>query len=127
MNKEVKVVFINLLLILLSTAFTFSLVGGVVFIVKKTIPQNNNWHDVNTRFDSELGWAPIPCRILRFQNKIVLSNSLGFRSPEIEPSKKNIVLIGDSVAWGYGVDDNETASFYLQMVLINPIYGLKRI
>lgn len=77
--------------------------------------RNDAWHDPNTRFDSELGWAPIPSRSIKsFGNKTVSSNSLGFRSPEVDPAKKYILIVGDSVAWGYGVGDDETMSAYLQ-------------
>lgn len=67
-----------------------------------------------TKFDSELGWAPIPNKksplSLYFNFQL---NSLGFRSPEIDNSKKHILLLGDSVAWGHKNNEEETFSYYL--------------
>ena len=66
------------------------------------------------KFDSELGWAPIPNKkspiSLYFNFQL---NSLGFRSPEIDNSKEHILLLGDSVAWGLKNNENETFSYYL--------------
>jgi len=77
-----------------------------------------SWHDSNIQFDSELGWKPIPGRsIITFGDKKVSSNSSGFRSPEIDSSKEHILVAGDSVAWGYGVGDDETVSSYLQSII----------
>jgi lysophospholipase L1-like esterase len=41
-------------------------------------------------------------------------NSLGFRSPELDPQKPVIAVVGDSYAFGYGVDDDETNPAQLQ-------------
>ncbi len=72
------------------------------------------------KFDSELGWAPIPHKIspanLYYKFKL---NSLGFRSQEIDPSKEHILLLGDSVAWGIKTSDNENFSFFLGQKLSN--------
>jgi hypothetical protein len=69
-------------------------------------------------FDSELGWAPIPHKKsptnLYYNFKL---NSLGFRSEEIDNSKEHILLLGDSVAWGVKINDNENFSYYLNQKL----------
>jgi lysophospholipase L1-like esterase len=75
--------------------------------------KKNYYHGVNTQFDKELGWAPIPNFSTLEKGKLFTTNSLGFRSEEIDPHKKSILILGDSVAWGYGVNDNETVSNYL--------------
>jgi hypothetical protein len=66
------------------------------------------------KFDSALGWSPIPHKKsptnLYYKFKL---NSLGFRSQEIDSSKKHILLLGDSVAWGMKTNDNENFSYYL--------------
>lgn len=41
-------------------------------------------------------------------------NSQGFRSPEREPGKPLIAVIGDSYVFGHGVNDDETDPAYLQ-------------
>lgn len=89
----------------------------VIFDLVYFIPRQHdkNWHDPNTRFDKELGWAPIPGRsTVAFGDKKISSNSLGFRSPEVDKTKEHILIVGDSVAWGYGLNDNETISYDLQ-------------
>ena len=60
-----------------------------------------------------MGWIPKPnCR-----TKIYSTNSKGFRGvKEYTPtkSKKRIVVVGDSFAWGENSMDNETFPFYLE-------------
>jgi lysophospholipase L1-like esterase len=74
-----------------------------------------NFHDPNTRFDPQLGWAPIPGRsVVTWNNTRVSSNAAGFRSPEVDPSKRHLLIVGDSVVWGYKVGDDETVSRHLQ-------------
>ena len=70
------------------------------------------------KFDSELGWAPIPHKKspagLYYSFKL---NSLGFRSQEVDQSKEHILLLGDSVPWGVKTNDNENFSYYLDQKL----------
>jgi hypothetical protein len=50
----------------------------------------------------------------------VTTNSLGMRgSPEISSvqGRKSILILGDSQAWGYGVNDDETFAHFLQEML----------
>lgn len=76
------------------------------------------WQDPNTEFNMDLGWTPIANRnTIAFGDKVLSSNSMGFRSDEVDNSKDHILILGDSVAWGYGVGDNETISYYLQRYL----------
>ena len=72
------------------------------------------WHDINTQFDPELGWRTIPSRHSEAWGGIT-SNSLGFRSPEPLPNKPVIAVAGDSVAFGFGVSDEQTLSHNLFM------------
>jgi len=66
------------------------------------------------QFDSDLGWTPIPNKKLFMAKASNFQlNSLGFRSNEIDHSKKHILVLGDSVAWGYGTKNHETFPFYL--------------
>ncbi len=44
-------------------------------------------------------------------------NSQGFRSQELDPQKPVIAVVGDSYAFGYGVNDNETNPARLQELL----------
>jgi lysophospholipase L1-like esterase len=90
------------------TALCLGAVGIEVYLQYKTNKTSA------FQFDSELGWSPIPnkksftSQSLNFQ-----LNSVGFRSEEINNSKKHILVLGDSVAWGYGTRNQETFPFYL--------------
>jgi hypothetical protein len=106
---------VNLLLAAASTALTAIVVltVGELYLRQKASP----WEYNNTDFDPELGWASIPNRHAIEPFGRITSNSFGFRSPEIDDSKEQIVVIGDSVAWGDGVDDQEAFPFHLQELL----------
>jgi len=116
-------ILVNTLLVIVSSAI--ALVGAVIIFelayrVAKDPKNIENWHYTNTQFDAELGWSP------KLDNHVVLpwgeatSNSMGFRSAEIDPKKKQILLVGDSVTWGFGVDDKQVASYYLDR-LVSPL------
>ena len=49
----------------------------------------------------------------------VTTNALGFRSPEPDPEKPIVAVLGDSITFGYGVEDEETLPSRLQMHLPN--------
>lgn len=66
------------------------------------------WHDPNTRFDSELGWRPIPSRRVRLPWGEIRTNEQGFRSDPLRRDAEAIAVLGDSVAWGWGVAANQT-------------------
>jgi len=100
------------------------IISDLVYFVPRQ--HDKNWHDPNTKFDKELGWAPIPNRsIVAFRDKKISSNSLGFRSPEADKTKEHILIVGDSVAWGHGLSDDETVSFFLQKDLNNKYNNLQ--
>jgi lysophospholipase L1-like esterase len=67
-----------------------------------------------TQFDTELGWSNIPNSSIKHNGIVYSANSLGWRSSEINWNRKRITLIGDSVTFGTGVNDNETVSHYLE-------------
>ena len=70
------------------------------------------------RFDPELGWAPIPGFHGRIDSggmvTMVTNNGLGFRSSELDPNRDKIVILGDSVAWGWGGADRDSFPSRLQ-------------
>ena len=47
----------------------------------------------------------------------VTTNSLGFRGPEIDPNKPLLVFLGDSITFGYGINDDETITSKIQAEL----------
>ena len=65
--------------------------------------------DKLTQFDPELGWVNIPnAKINDDRGTTYTTNSLGYRGGEVDKSKKHIVLVGDSIIYGSGVNDSET-------------------
>ena len=60
------------------------------------------------RYDSRLGWVPVPRLRLEFGSATVANNSDGFRAPEFLVNEKpGIVFLGDSFVWGYRVEASE--------------------
>ncbi len=88
---------------------------GVVFLIEGYFILKNWDRSValGTHFDAQLGWVNIPNKSFTSDERTYTTNKLGFRSPPINPSKKQILILGDSVAYGAGVNDHETLSFYL--------------
>ncbi|MBI3332458.1 SGNH/GDSL hydrolase family protein [Candidatus Peregrinibacteria bacterium] len=53
----------------------------------------------------------------RAYRSTVTTNSLGFRSAEIDPKKPTLAFIGDSITFGFGVEDDETIPARIQAML----------
>ncbi len=72
------------------------------------------------QYDARLGWRGRPNATGHFAGYDfavrVHLDSHGYRtpSPPATAGKRNLVLIGDSVAWGWGVEDEQTAAAVLQ-------------
>jgi len=49
----------------------------------------------------------------------VSTNSLGFRSPELDPDKQTVAVFGDSITFGYGVNDDQTLTAHMSTLLPN--------
>ncbi|MCH2171320.1 SGNH/GDSL hydrolase family protein [Myxococcota bacterium] len=113
MSRRARRAMANALLLLVAAGMSFVLGTAVVETVYWfALTKDERWHDVNTRFDPLLGWRPIPSRTIDEWNG-VSSNSLGHRSPELMPGPPVVAVAGDSVAFGYGVSDDETLGHYL--------------
>lgn len=77
-------------------------------------PIDEKWVHPNTQFDSELGWSPIPAHSVKTPDgKTFSSNEFGFRSPPLDAQKPSVFLVGDSVAFGYGVSDENSLSYLM--------------
>jgi lysophospholipase L1-like esterase len=111
MKKEVLLFFASL---------TVSAILGIVFLeiyfsdeywLGNFFTHNGKSH--NTQFNSKLGWNT-KSNTVHIEDEITYTtNSLGFRSEEIDLAKKQILVIGDSITWGMGVQDNENIPYYL--------------
>ncbi|MBI1397568.1 MAG: hypothetical protein GC151_16465 [Betaproteobacteria bacterium] len=80
----------------------------------------------NYRRDPLLGWMPRESRHERHTQEgsfdsTFTTNSHGLRNPEVAyekpPGIRRIVVLGDSFAWGYGVNDEEVFSRRLESAL----------
>lgn len=74
-----------------------------------------------------LGWTLRPGAVQRFRrggfDTTVRSNRLGFRGPEIEPKPAGVerwAVLGDSYAFGWGVEEDETYAAELERLLNAP-------
>jgi hypothetical protein len=81
----------------------------------------NDWQTSFCEFDPELGWRGSPNRRGWFTRPTfrvwVEQNSAGFRDIEHDPSHpsaQSLVILGDSFAWGFGVEQNETVTSQLR-------------
>jgi len=61
-----------------------------------------------------ISYELIPNISRKAYRQTVTTNSLGFRSAELDPGKETTVVLGDSIAFGYGIKDGETLAAQLQ-------------
>lgn len=99
------------LLIVSSTiGFLVAIVSAEVYFWNKN---ESLWVGPGTVFDDELGWANLKNGSSAHKGITYTTNSLGFRSTEIDTSREHMLILGDSVAYGLNVSDHETVSHYL--------------
>jgi lysophospholipase L1-like esterase len=89
-------------LTLASTAISLAL-GAAALILLRVPPRGTH-----NQFDAELGWAPALVDA-EDSDGIDLSQSVGQRLHAIDPGREQILVLGDSVIFGWGVRDEETA------------------
>jgi hypothetical protein len=94
-------------------ALSFLIGGLLVGFLLEWYFQNKYWSAAGTQFDSELGWSAMPNLAIEDKTISYHTNSLGFRSEEVDMTKEHILVLGDSVVWGLGVQDDETVTAYL--------------
>lgn len=114
---------INILLVLCSTAVALLLAEG---LVRRYMPSPDYGvgkrpalYNTLFRYDAEIGWVGSPNTQSPYISKdfqvTITHDALGFRNrvPPFVAGKKNVLLLGDSYGWGWGVEDNEMASYLL--------------
>ncbi len=112
MKKMFSLVITSFLKITVSFLLVFSIFQ--LLEISLLLKNSNNFGCHHCQIDSELGWRSIPDYITTKNQIRIKTNSLGFRSEEINQSKEHILILGDSVAFGNGVNDNETVSYFIQ-------------
>ena len=71
------------------------------------------------QFHPQLGWETQPGKTVSNGKVTYTTNTLGMRSQEVDNNKEHVLLIGDSVTFGLGVNNDETISHYLENELQN--------
>ena len=66
------------------------------------------------RFHPQLGWEIIPSKTVSNEKFTYTTNSMGMRSREVDFSRGHILVTGDSIAFGLGVNNDQTVSHYLE-------------
>lgn len=66
------------------------------------------------QFHPQLGWETMPKKTVTNGKTTYTTNAVGMRSGEVDSSRGHILMVGDSVTFGLGVNNNETVSYYLE-------------
>lgn len=66
-----------------------------------------------------ISYELIPSHSAMGYGERVTTNALGFRSPEVPSDVRPLVILGDSLVFGYGVRDDETLGTSLQTLLLS--------
>lgn len=69
----------------------------------------------------EISYELVPSHSAVGYGERVTTNALGFRSPELPEGSRPLVLLGDSLVFGYGVEDDETVGAFLQPFVAPPV------
>lgn len=92
---------------------------GLRLLQPARLSSSGRERDFFCRFDPELGWAPLP-NITALHKRgdfsgLVHQNNYGLRGPDDmqlnkTAGKRRVLVLGDSYAWGYGVNQTELFS-----------------
>ncbi|MBI3336783.1 hypothetical protein HYZ98_04445 [Candidatus Peregrinibacteria bacterium] len=108
---------INLLLLITTVILFF---GGIEVALRVTGLQTTKPNPPKIFQKSphpDISYELIPNIKEKAYRSIISTNSLGFRGPEIDPQKPLIAVLGDSITFGYGLEDHETIPARLQNLL----------
>jgi lysophospholipase L1-like esterase len=111
--------------LLASTAVSLLAMEGVVRILEPVSEVRAHFRPGIFRPDPELGWALVPgyrgLRVEDDRSVPTTTNALGYRGPEWTASRRRasvrVLVLGDSVAFGLGVRDEETYPAHLEALL----------
>jgi hypothetical protein len=104
------------IILALTTTFLASILG-LILVETYFFKSNDNFFVCEIcQFHPQLGWETIPGKTVSNEKVTYTTNSLGIRSKEVDFSKGHILLGGDSVTFGLGVNNNENVSHYLEKI-----------
>lgn len=110
-------IIINVSLLAATTAFFF---GGIEVALRVTGLQTvkPNPPQIYQQSDyTDISYELLPNIRKKAYRNWVTTSSLGFRSPELDSKKETMLMLGDSIAFGYGVADHETLAAQLEALL----------
>lgn len=118
---------INLSLILFSSFIALAIAEGLLILFLPTATQRviyDQTRDVfqynphHIQFDSYAGYITKPNLMAPFNNRefntTVQTNSMGFRDDETSLQDPDVLILGDSFGFGWGVENNETLEAILE-------------
>lgn len=116
MPNRLKTAGLNLLLFLAVTAAMIALLewGLRISGIQRMEPRRPHLHEPSPIPGVHYGFVPNLQRERGYNWERISTNSLGFRGPEPDPAKPDIVIVGDSFAFGFGLNDHETQDAHLR-------------
>lgn len=125
--KKTFIIILKLTFLVLMALIFFE---GIASTISATLNIHSQFRSVkvaemaHTRFDPVLGWISIPnvdIKDLYGKNISLSTNNRGFRGNRdtfklVETGKKRVICSGDSFTLGYGVKDDETWCFLLELL-----------
>ena len=105
---------INVLLLTATILLFFGSIEVFLRVTKIQTVKPNPPHIYQTSEDERISYELIPDSTEEAYREWVTVNSLGFRSPEIDPQKQTLFVLGDSITFGYGLQDDQTLPAALQ-------------
>lgn len=128
MQKSTVIV---LIILLIPELFIIFLLNHPGYIPKRILPLFRKYYEIYdrdmiqfnpncSRYDSSLSYTLIPGQKFAFNNKEFhteyRTNSKGLRDDELSLEKPDIIVLGDSYAMGWGVQQNETFPQQLEKI-----------
>jgi lysophospholipase L1-like esterase len=106
----------------LSVLFSFVLLGSIEVAARVAAPRHDRMNEILAilRQDPALIWKVRERIDVLFQGKRVQTNALGLRNAEIRPKEqgcRRIICMGESLTFGWGVDETEAYPRVLERLL----------
>lgn len=98
--------------LLVSTWVALLLVLSVLVGLRGEFHRPHSHRDENIAFHPEMGHAPI-LRPGDAERGVLLEDTVGQRLETVDPSRDQVLFIGDSVVYGWRLDDHQTAAAIL--------------
>jgi lysophospholipase L1-like esterase len=96
------------LVLLTSSGLALSLLLGAVAL-RGRYQRSHSRDDPRVQRHDELGWAPAPTEAERARDQD-LDTTVGQHFERVDPARTHVVVMGDSVLWGWGVEHEEAAA-----------------